>query len=402
MSTENRGKTMQADEALHRYYKLHNTCYLDENGIGKLKLWTDDNGYDSDLIEEDLNTDATESMLVNIDDNFPPNNLGPDAMLEILRKCWTDTNAYLPRNDDEKDEKPADNTPVTALNFTSKYKSELIINGFIVEKKKNNILIPQSLFELIYSYYYLKYNMYKFSKSPIMVCKSAYVSEDACNYELSENDMKFTKITANPYWVVPHVMGIKAGIHVFRYFLYFPTHISGEGYPGHNFSDMVVGIQRFDPGFKGNVLYYDGAVIGWKSWGPYHVTKRDFHKNRLVKKNDTNNHINEELKYCYNHNSKIITFDLKLNCFENLLSHIAVSEDEKSVECEESVLHVPTSSTEKYGWVPHVTISIPSQVVMICEINPDFYGIADVEIDKPIFQAITKDPKYYLPKGVKH
>eukprot|EP01084_Bolivina_argentea_P214191 363677_1 len=59
------------DEGIAMYYQhVGSSDYFDIDGIGKFQRFCDDNGYDSDNIDEELDN-AQDSMLVEFDDNFP-------------------------------------------------------------------------------------------------------------------------------------------------------------------------------------------------------------------------------------------------------------------------------------------------------------------------------------------
>eukprot|EP00486_Rosalina_sp_Unknown_P006726 CAMPEP_0201572136 /NCGR_PEP_ID=MMETSP0190_2-20130828/15242_1 /ASSEMBLY_ACC=CAM_ASM_000263 /TAXON_ID=37353 /ORGANISM="Rosalina sp." /LENGTH=552 /DNA_ID=CAMNT_0047997527 /DNA_START=28 /DNA_END=1686 /DNA_ORIENTATION=- len=91
MSSES--KIDLADQALSRYYKQCNCQYFDDDGHGKFKQWVDDNGFDTDGIEEEFVEQPEESQLIEVDDDFPSargTTLSKEEMIEVLRKCWTD------------------------------------------------------------------------------------------------------------------------------------------------------------------------------------------------------------------------------------------------------------------------------------------------------------------------
>eukprot|EP01084_Bolivina_argentea_P236583 397759_1 len=61
------------DKELENYYKLlGRDNYIDDDGIGKFIAFTQDNGFESDDIREELEVeDPEDSMLIDFDDNFP-------------------------------------------------------------------------------------------------------------------------------------------------------------------------------------------------------------------------------------------------------------------------------------------------------------------------------------------
>eukprot|EP00486_Rosalina_sp_Unknown_P005103 CAMPEP_0201570448 /NCGR_PEP_ID=MMETSP0190_2-20130828/12727_1 /ASSEMBLY_ACC=CAM_ASM_000263 /TAXON_ID=37353 /ORGANISM="Rosalina sp." /LENGTH=564 /DNA_ID=CAMNT_0047994011 /DNA_START=35 /DNA_END=1726 /DNA_ORIENTATION=+ len=92
-----KSRTQLADEALARYYKQHNRPYLDNDGNGKFQNWVEDNGFDTDGIEEEFNVDADESTLGDVDNDFPcvkGKELSTEDIIAILKRCWTDPNAF--------------------------------------------------------------------------------------------------------------------------------------------------------------------------------------------------------------------------------------------------------------------------------------------------------------------
>eukprot|EP01084_Bolivina_argentea_P245334 410778_1 len=87
----------QIDTNLEKYYKVHGVNnYRDDKGQGKFQLWTDENGMDSDAIIEELETaDANDSILTDIDDDFPlENNTNREQQIfDIIKKCLKNENA---------------------------------------------------------------------------------------------------------------------------------------------------------------------------------------------------------------------------------------------------------------------------------------------------------------------
>ena len=93
MSTESR-RIQLADEALGRYYKQQNVKYLDNDGNGKFIQWVNDNGFDSEGIDEEFEEPPDQTTLVAIDEGGFPSSSGIDLknedIIAILRRCWED------------------------------------------------------------------------------------------------------------------------------------------------------------------------------------------------------------------------------------------------------------------------------------------------------------------------
>eukprot|EP01084_Bolivina_argentea_P011535 21555_1 len=79
------------DEALGLYYEFRNQeGYFDENGMGKFQEWTEDNGYDTAMIEEELGGDAADCTLLEYDEDFPTHlegDLRAEFMFDIMKRC---------------------------------------------------------------------------------------------------------------------------------------------------------------------------------------------------------------------------------------------------------------------------------------------------------------------------
>eukprot|EP01084_Bolivina_argentea_P263808 446647_1 len=88
------------DEGLSMYYKQMNRDYFDTTGTGKFKAYCEENGLDPDDIPDEIEVkDATESMLIEFDQDDDGNNLFPTTeilndnekatkILEIIRACY--------------------------------------------------------------------------------------------------------------------------------------------------------------------------------------------------------------------------------------------------------------------------------------------------------------------------
>eukprot|EP00484_Ammonia_sp_Unknown_P026676 CAMPEP_0197034580 /NCGR_PEP_ID=MMETSP1384-20130603/12653_1 /TAXON_ID=29189 /ORGANISM="Ammonia sp." /LENGTH=677 /DNA_ID=CAMNT_0042464529 /DNA_START=26 /DNA_END=2059 /DNA_ORIENTATION=+ len=90
----------QIDHCLTNYYNHMGVPYLDDDGNGKFKRWTEENGYDSDLIKEELNTGKPDdSTMVDFDEDFPTDKKGDsERALDIFKKlayCAKDATAFF-------------------------------------------------------------------------------------------------------------------------------------------------------------------------------------------------------------------------------------------------------------------------------------------------------------------
>lgn len=90
--------TQQIDRGLQNYYRHKNTPYVNDQGIGKFAQWAADNGYDTDIIEEEINElNAFRAETVHFDDEFPTDKMGDDRLEEIfdvLEICWKKQDAF--------------------------------------------------------------------------------------------------------------------------------------------------------------------------------------------------------------------------------------------------------------------------------------------------------------------
>eukprot|EP01084_Bolivina_argentea_P130767 230870_1 len=91
-------KIKRTDQSLSIYYTLCNKSYYSNDGIGLFESWANDNGFDTDGIEEEFEVPAHESTLVDVDDNFPfphgTKSTDGDAVIAVLKKCWDSGYAY--------------------------------------------------------------------------------------------------------------------------------------------------------------------------------------------------------------------------------------------------------------------------------------------------------------------
>ena len=109
-------------------------------------------------------------MLLEMDDNFPPNDLEPEQIISILRTCWNDPNAFMPNEYIE----------VKPLNFSSKYHCKLISIGFA--RIQCNVFIPDSVAQIALNYFYITMRILPFS--------TTVVDENYKNYRLQDDNKK--------------------------------------------------------------------------------------------------------------------------------------------------------------------------------------------------------------------
>ena len=97
LKTLNKPSRNRVNAGLERYYKRKGVKYPCQDGIGKFIEFCDDNGFDSDLIGEELEN-AEDTILGTFDsDNFPTQKTGKDKETEIIRvieQCWIYPDAF--------------------------------------------------------------------------------------------------------------------------------------------------------------------------------------------------------------------------------------------------------------------------------------------------------------------
>ena len=88
------------DEAMGRYYlKQAVQDYFNDDRMGKLAVWCEDNGYDTEQVKADVD-DPTTAMIYEFDDQFPLTNEPADEakktrmIMEIIKKCFEEHNAF--------------------------------------------------------------------------------------------------------------------------------------------------------------------------------------------------------------------------------------------------------------------------------------------------------------------
>eukprot|EP01084_Bolivina_argentea_P094784 170438_1 len=400
----------QADTALSMYYKIHDTEYFNVNMIGKFQEWAEDNDFDSDGIEEEFNMKVTDSCLIEIDDNFPPNKLDAQQMFQVLKKCWSDPNSY--NNEINKNESivrkeslsegqeygivvdyyPEINKTkelfcaksITTFEPTSR--SELIITGYIRMNKIVLKVFPESIVQIICHFYYHKFYLVPFSTNRLD--PEVESNPQDVYYKLSYNNIMVTA-KKNVFCVSKSKFGYRTGIHVFRYTIHgiirhHAPYLSNTEY-------MLWGIQAClsytkmgdvfgeQYGHKSRKTQY---VQGWYSSGNNNHGKANLMKDIFQKKYET---------------SEI--FDLKLNCNENTLSFVAVSIDNEAVKDnfnKQTTIDIPENFTNKHGWVPYIYLgsnSVRRHSVIIAEINTNFYGITCNQVDSKAMYFITDELK---------
>ena len=87
----------QVNTGLERYYKHKKAKYLNDDNIGKFMKWCEDNGFETDVIQEELeNMDDTQLGTFDEDD-FPTDKTGKDKEMEIIKvikECWDYKDAF--------------------------------------------------------------------------------------------------------------------------------------------------------------------------------------------------------------------------------------------------------------------------------------------------------------------
>ena len=86
------------DNGLRRYYGHKNIPYENEEGIGKFMAWVDENGYNTEAIEEELRIGPDEAAIVDFDDDFPTDNIGDETnkqIFGIIAACYRDPDAFI-------------------------------------------------------------------------------------------------------------------------------------------------------------------------------------------------------------------------------------------------------------------------------------------------------------------
>eukprot|EP01084_Bolivina_argentea_P035078 65054_1 len=286
----------QTDVSLSKYYKLHNIPYYDNDDIGKFSKWADDNGFDSDGIEEEFAMEYTESSLLDMDEQFPPKNLKPKQIINILKKCWTDPNAYEPVNIIEKEQvsdienqteqnipssfdftmvKFIENDPVSdtenqteqkiEYEFDNLNRSKIVIYGYA--RIKCNILIHEVISKIIMNFYHHKFRILSFSTT---ILDERYANRQS--YQFSHNNRRVTNCRQTGNMLVSELGingGYKKGIHVFRYNL-FLENTAQFG----NATRMFWGVQAFGADIEKNINRFSVCskyIFGWKSHGKHNV-----------------------------------------------------------------------------------------------------------------------------------
>jgi len=91
----------QIDAGLGRFYSQKGVQgYFDGDGVGKFKAYCEENGFDDDMICDEMKEDPGESQLVDFDgETFPsPEDLEDEEIakliLSVINKCATDAQAY--------------------------------------------------------------------------------------------------------------------------------------------------------------------------------------------------------------------------------------------------------------------------------------------------------------------
>jgi len=88
--------------ALGRYYKIKEVDgYFDDDGVGKFSAFCEENGFDDDMIQEELAEEPGQSQLAEFEaDGFPgTTGLDPEAkqikILDVIKKCAENPKAFM-------------------------------------------------------------------------------------------------------------------------------------------------------------------------------------------------------------------------------------------------------------------------------------------------------------------
>eukprot|EP01084_Bolivina_argentea_P067386 122704_1 len=87
-------KIQQIDIGLSRYYIIHGMkTYLNDDGIGRFRMWCEQHAYDTDLISEELKEEPDASNLQDFDEEFPMHDA--KRIHSIVKECWKNPNAFV-------------------------------------------------------------------------------------------------------------------------------------------------------------------------------------------------------------------------------------------------------------------------------------------------------------------
>ena len=87
--------TKQLDVGLSNYYS-HSSVSYDK----QFSAWAEDNGYDTDLLTEEFDTNLDDEdipVIIEFDDQFPTNKTGKEKgelIFNVLLHCWNTPNAF--------------------------------------------------------------------------------------------------------------------------------------------------------------------------------------------------------------------------------------------------------------------------------------------------------------------
>merc|ERR1719361_2488849 len=95
----------QVNDGLERYYRHKGVNYKDEDGEGKFEKWCEENGYDTDMIQEELDAGYDECIFIEFDEEFPltqPDNEENKKRMQIIKiieYCWDNDAAFVEAED---------------------------------------------------------------------------------------------------------------------------------------------------------------------------------------------------------------------------------------------------------------------------------------------------------------
>ena len=74
------------NHCLEQYYNCKHKSYVNDDGVSKFMHWVDENGYDTETVEQDFTMGGyDEACIVDFDDDFPINETGDERLKEIFR-----------------------------------------------------------------------------------------------------------------------------------------------------------------------------------------------------------------------------------------------------------------------------------------------------------------------------
>eukprot|EP01084_Bolivina_argentea_P187258 322595_1 len=246
--------------------------------------------------------------------------------------------------------------------YDGKLKATLLTDGyiriqFITKHSIINQIFPETLNQLIFTFYYVPCKLLQFSTS--IICSRYNNSQ----FKLTHNNCKATKIKTGPFcWMVSDLEnGIKEGINVWRFKI-----------DNQQTLDIMWGVSPFKK-ITVNTSYTSPYVYGWYSTGSFYA-------------GSCSEYLIKTVKFGFQGKHRYILLDLKLDCTKNTLSFVTLSLDNKinNAECigKECVYDkLPQKVTNNEGWAPHFLFYYAGTSASICQIDPSFYGVSHDDID---------------------